>query len=130
MVREVAQKTQASESENTQAGEPKNTQADEAEYTQASKPYLWYEMGFFTRWDNLGYCRVWCTDTPEELQSGLKTVLRKQSPPLDFSDPFATHVPLIDQIILLYDISVWRVRDPVRKIEKVSTSIMLPGMNN
>jgi hypothetical protein len=130
MVRKVTQKTQAGEPENTQAGEAKNTKADEPEYTQASKSYIWYEMGFFTRWDYPGHCRVLCIDTPEKLQSGLKTVLGKQSPPLELRDPFAMHVPLIDQIILLYDISVWRVRDPVREFEKVSTSIMLPGRNS
>jgi hypothetical protein len=100
------------------------------EVTQAEKAYMWYEMGFFTRWDYSGNCRVLCIDTPEKLQSGLEAVLRKQSPPLDPRDPFAMHVPLIDQIILLYDESVWRVRHPVRKFEKVSTSIMLPGRNS
>lgn len=122
MVLEVAQKTQADEPEKTQAGEAKHTKADEA--------YVWYEMGFFTRWDYPGHCRVLCIDTPEELQSGLQTVLGKQSPPLELRDPFAMHVPLIDQMILLYDVSVWRVRHPVRKFEKVPTSIMLPGRNS
>jgi len=84
------------------------------------KAYIWYEMGFFTYWDRLGHCRVICIDTPEELQSGLEDALQKQSSSLDSSDPFAMHAPLLDQIILLYDDSVWRVRDPVRKIEKVS----------
>ena len=122
MVFEVDQKTQASEPENYQAGEAKNTKADE--------PYIWYEMGFFTRWDYPGHCRVLCIDTPEELQSRLLTVLEKQSTLLELRDPFAMHVPLIDQIILLYDVSVWSVRHPVRKFEKVSTSIMLPGRNS
>jgi hypothetical protein len=130
MVREVAQETQAGEPENTKAGEAKNTKADEPECAQASKPYIWYEMGFFTRWDYPGRCRVLCIDTPEELQSGLETALRSQSSLLELGDPFAMHAPLIDQIILLYDDSVWRVRDPVRKFEKVSTSIMLPGRNS
>lgn len=94
--------------------------------TPADKDYTWYEMGFFTRWDDSGNCRVVCIDTPEELQSGLETFLQKQSPPLNFSDPFAMHVPLIDQLILRYDDSVWRIRDLIRKVEKVSTSIMLP----
>jgi hypothetical protein len=104
--------------------------------TEADKDYIWYEMGFFTYWDHSGRCRVVCIDTPEELQSeletvlqkqwGLETALQKQSPPLNFSDPFTMHVPLIDQIILQYDDSVWGIRDLIRKIEKVSTSIMLP----
>jgi hypothetical protein len=94
-----------------------------------SAPYYWYEMSFFTRWDYSGHCRVLCIGAPEELQSGLITVLRKQSSPFDFSDPFVLHVPLIDQIIVLYDHSVWSVRNPIRAIEKVPTSGMLLGRN-
>jgi hypothetical protein len=89
------------------------------EDTQADKAYTWYEMGFFTQWDRWGHCRVVCIDTPEELQLGLEDVFRKQLLSLNFDDPFSMHAPLFDQIILLYDASVWRVRDPVRKIEKV-----------
>jgi hypothetical protein len=114
MVREVTQGSQTSELEDT----------------PADKPYKWYEMGFFTHWDDSDCCRVLCIDTPKELQRGLHTVLQNQSPHLDFADPFVMHVPLIDQIILLYDDSVWRVRDPVRKIEKVYTSIMSPGRDS
>ncbi|KAJ4232892.1 hypothetical protein NW757_013807 [Fusarium falciforme] len=32
------------------------------------------------------------------------------------------HVDLIDLIIKYYDLSVWRIRDPVRKLEEVSIS--------
>jgi hypothetical protein len=91
----------------------------------AGKPYKWYEMGFITEWDKSGKCRVLCIDTPEELQSGLKAVLKNKSAPLNFEDPLAMHIPLIDQIILLYDDSVWRFREPLRSIEKVFMSIML-----
>ena len=101
----------------THVGEAGNWEANFSE-NKVRRGYIWYEMGFFTGWDHLGCCRVLCIDTPKELQSGLGSVLRKQSPPITFGDPFAMHVPLIDQIILQYDTSVWRVRNPVREIEK------------
>jgi len=97
---------------------------------QVRKGYLWHEMGFFTRWDYPSSCRVLCIDTPEELQLGLMAALQKQSLTLEFKDPFTMHAPLIDQIILLYDLSVWRVRNPVRAMEKVFTSIMLLRRNS
>ncbi|RYP02538.1 hypothetical protein DL764_005782 [Monosporascus ibericus] len=87
------------------------------EYVQDGEKYTWYEMGFFTRWDSPDQCRALCIDTPECLDSELQTALAQQ-PPLDFTDPFVMHRHLIDQIIVLYDISVWRVRDPVRQIER------------
>jgi hypothetical protein len=85
-------------------------------------------MDFFTRWDHSGNSRVLCIDTPEELQLQLLTVLQNRAP-LYFSDPFAMHIPLIDQIILLYDFFVLRLRDPIRELEKVSMSITLLGRN-
>jgi hypothetical protein len=81
------------------------------------KDYIWYEMGFFTHWDNSGHCRVLCIDTPEKLPSDLQTALKGS--PFKRSDPFAMHIPLLDQIVRLYDDSVWQVRHPVRDIEKV-----------
>jgi hypothetical protein len=64
----------------------------------------------------------------EELLLSLGTVLQKQL--LDFNNPLVMHVPLIDQIILLYNVSVWRVRNPIRNIEKVSTFAMLLRRNS
>jgi hypothetical protein len=93
------------------------------ETTESGKGYIWYEMGIFTCWDRSGGCKVLCIDTPKELPSKLKEVLVKSN--LDLKDPFAMHAPLIDQIIKLYDDSVWAIRHPIRRIEKVSSSIVL-----
>ncbi|RDL34693.1 uncharacterized protein BP5553_07821 [Venustampulla echinocandica] len=88
------------------------------ELTPDGKSYLWYEMGFFTRWRHHPHgCRVLCIDTPVELRLKLEEVLQV-SPPPELRDPFAMLRPLFDQIIDLYDDSIWRVRDQVRFIEK------------
>jgi hypothetical protein len=87
------------------------------------KGYKWYEMGFFTRWDNSGHCRVMCIDTPARLRAELQKALQNLPTKVEFHDPFALHTHLLDQIILLYDLSVWRVRDPVRKVEKARETI-------
>jgi hypothetical protein len=107
--------------------DPESRHEDGPEYTPPGDSYMWFEMGFFTRWDSPDECKVLCTNTPKELPSELQIALGKQPSLLDFKDPFAMHLPLIDQIILLYEVSVWRVRDPVRQIEKVSLDIMLHG---
>jgi hypothetical protein len=103
--------------------EPKNCHEDEPEYVKSSKArkkgYVWFEMGIFTFWDGK-ICKVLCVDTPDDLPDRLKGALEKRSSPLEFSDPFAMHTDLLDQIILYYEISAWRVRDPVRKLEEVS----------
>lgn len=101
--------------------EPKNCHEDEPEYVKSSKArkkgYVWFEMGIFTFWDGK-ICKVLCVDTPDDLPDRLKGALEKRSSPLEFSDPFAMHTDLLDQIILYYEISAWRVRDPVRKLEE------------
>jgi hypothetical protein len=93
---------------------------DDPEYvTDAEKGYKWFEMSFFTRWDYPNTCQVLCVDTPPDLRSALKKFLEKQPQALNFRDPFAMHPPLVDQVIVYTDVSVWRVRDPVRLLEKV-----------
>jgi hypothetical protein len=94
---------------------------------EARKGYVWYEMGFFTHWNREHY-RLLCVDTPMSLQLELKNVLQSQSAPLDLWDPFALYAPLIDQIIVLCDKSVWRIRNPIRDIEMVCLSITLMGI--
>jgi hypothetical protein len=94
---------------------------DIMEYAPGKKGYKWYEMSFFSRWDDSGTCQILCVDTPSDFREQLQKLLEKQDQPLNFSDPFAMHVSLVDQIIVYVDISVWRVRDPVRQLEKVGS---------
>ncbi|RYP48450.1 hypothetical protein DL768_005652 [Monosporascus sp. mg162] len=91
------------------------------EYVQDGEKYTWYEMGVFTRWDYTDQYRVLSIDTLEHWVSELQIALAKQ-PTLEFMDPFVMNRHLIDQVIMLYDISVWPIRDPVRQIERVSIS--------
>ena len=103
---------------------------DEVEYItdekEIEKEYKWYEMGIFTRWDESDdgvKCKVLCVDTPFDLPERLKVALENRPYDLNFEDPFAMYADLLDQIIVYYEISVWRVRDPVRNLEKVSFSM-------
>jgi hypothetical protein len=89
------------------------------EFVGHGQEYRWYEMSFMSRWDDSGRCRILSFDVPRGLDLKLQAALRKQ-PELNFKDPFAMHRHLIDQIIDLYDISVWRLRDHVRLCEKVN----------
>lgn len=86
---------------------------------QDNMEYTWYEMTFFTRWAP-GHCMVVCVDTPDNLLSNLEQALSTGSGELDLSDPFALHIPLMDQIIILYDQSVWGICVLIRQVEKVA----------
>ncbi|KAK4245657.1 hypothetical protein C7999DRAFT_42807 [Corynascus novoguineensis] len=82
------------------------------------KGYKWFEMTFFTRWDHPNSSQVLCVHVPSDFQFELKRHLEKRTEPLDFRDPYAMHVNLVDLVIFYTDVAVWRVRDPVRVLEK------------
>src|SRR6185437_4094596 len=89
---------------------------EEPEYVTGKsekKGYKWFEMGIYTLWEGRERSKVLCVDTPHDLPKKLALALGGQ-PGLDFQDPFAMHTNLLDQILVYGDISVWRVRDPVR----------------
>jgi hypothetical protein len=64
---------------------------------------------------------VLCVDTPDDFPSKLAQSMTQEREPLDLSDPFTLHLPLVDRIIHLYDESVWGIRDLIRRVEKVSS---------
>jgi hypothetical protein len=75
-------------------------------------------MSFFGRWEP-GHSMVLCIDTPDDFRSQLEQSIAKGEDTIDLSNPFALYVPLIDQIVDLYDRSVWGIRDLIRTVEKV-----------
>ncbi|EWZ78699.1 hypothetical protein FOXG_14285 [Fusarium oxysporum f. sp. lycopersici 4287] len=97
--------------------DPDDTEPEYVPHTNV-KGYEWFEMGIFTRWDSPSRCQVLCVDIPFDLPDQLKALLERRPSCLNFEDPFAMHVDLIDLIIKYYDLSVWRVRGPVRRLEK------------
>ncbi|KAL9112360.1 MAG: hypothetical protein Q9187_007783, partial [Circinaria calcarea] len=89
--------------------------------TNAGLSYGWYEMTFFTRWER-NHSIILCIDTPSNTKSMLETALSRDLSTLNLMDPFAIYVPLIDHIIMLYDRSIWGIRDLIRNVEKLSKS--------
>ena len=74
-------------------------------------------MTFLSIWEP-GRCMMLCIDTPTGFREELRHSLEREQK-LDLQDPFAFFLPLMDQIILLYDHSVWGIRDLIRHVEKV-----------
>ena len=107
--------------------EKKGTRKEDPEYVpdDEKNPYVWFEIGIFTFWDEEGMCKVLCVDAPSDMPTRLKTALQQRRSPLDFRDPFSMHTDLLDLIIVYYDISIWRIRDPIRNLEKVCAQEIL-----
>ena len=83
----------------------------------------WFELGFFVHWKPSQTTTVLCFDTPEKLQSLLGSALRRNDSNIDTADPYSLLSTLIDQVIALYDDSVWSMRNHVCAAEAVRLSI-------
>jgi hypothetical protein len=75
-------------------------------------------MTFLGRWEP-GCGLTICMDTPDSFRYFLERSLNDDTSIIDLIDPFAPFVPLMDQVIVLYDQSVWSIRNLVRRLEKV-----------
>jgi hypothetical protein len=84
--------------------------------------YIWHEMMFFSRWEP-GHFTMLCVDTPDYLRPRMEQVLGDSRVAVDLKDPFALLMPMVDQICLLYDQSVWSIRTVIREAEKVCTTL-------
>jgi len=84
--------------------------------------YVWYQMGFFALQDAAGRTSVVCFDTPDRFRLQLLEDLNSSSRGFKEPDMHQLHTFLLDQILNLYDDSVWTLRDTVRNIERVSSA--------
>lgn len=82
--------------------------------------YLWYSLGFFAFQNASGKTSVLCLDTPDRFRLGLLENLKSHSWRFHDPDIYQLHTFLLEQIIILYDESVWALRDLVRNLERVS----------
>ena len=80
--------------------------------------YSWAEMSFYTKWTPQFTLNL-CFDVPMTTQIRLRQALDSCERPFSIHNPYASHVRMLDQILMLYDESVWALRDGVRQIEKV-----------
>jgi hypothetical protein len=82
--------------------------------------YVWYQMGFFALQNAAGRTTVLCFDTPDRFRLQLLEDLNSSSRGFKEPDIHQLHTFLVEQILNLYDESVWALRDIVREVEKVS----------
>ncbi|KAF1813278.1 hypothetical protein P152DRAFT_434213 [Eremomyces bilateralis CBS 781.70] len=58
-----------------------------------------------------------CFGAPRDLQCNLESALSRDIRGICFQDPFALLSPILNETLILYDRSVWRVRDQIRLVE-------------
>ena len=80
--------------------------------------YSWAEMSFYTKWTAYSTLNF-CFDVPMASQIRLRQALDSREQPFGVGDLYASHVRILDQILMMFDESVWALRDGIRQIEKV-----------
>ena len=66
---------------------------------------------------------VLCFDVPMTSQMRIHQALVSHQRRLDLRDIYTGHVIVLDEVLVLFDESVWALRDEVRRIEKVLSSL-------
>jgi hypothetical protein len=86
--------------------------------------YDWYEMGFVSLWKSTDVNVIICFDAPAPFQIGLQNALCSSPVKPDLSEAYSMHVLIVQEVINLFDGSVWALRDAIRSIEMVRLSLL------
>jgi hypothetical protein len=78
----------------------------------------WYEMGFFASWKSSGQLTLICFDLPTKSQSMIRSMIDSHA--IDVSNPYSVFLPVTDELLRLYDDSVWSIRNHISQWEAVS----------
>lgn len=72
----------------------------------------WYEMGFFVQWKPANVT-IFCFDLPQPFQITVQKAFISTSEKADFSNPYAIFATIIYELLLVYDNSVWSIRNHI-----------------
>ena len=81
----------------------------------------WFEIGFFVSWKPSGLLTLICFDLPTKSQSKIQSMMESHT--VDISNPYSTFLLILDELLRLYDDSVWSIRDHISHWEAVSRAL-------
>jgi len=87
--------------------------------TEPKLEYTWQQLALFVKWRAIDNSNLVLTlDAGQDIQNELDRRLQS----IDERDPYSWQVVFVEEVIKLYDKSVWSLRDLVRKVEKTRGS--------
>jgi hypothetical protein len=81
----------------------------------------WYDMSFVTCWNASGHLTLLCFDMPAKSQTAIQSVLSSQS--VDTTCPYAVFATISEELLQLYDNSVWSIRNHISLWEAASLAL-------
>ena len=85
--------------------------------------YGWDKMSIHTKWTPASML-VLCFDVPATTQAKIEQEVSHHHR-YDSTDMYAMHIVILNEIVQLFDESVWALRDEIRQIEKVDLKLIL-----
>lgn len=82
-------------------------------------------MSFHTKWTSRSATAL-CFDVPSTVQDHILQTLSRQKQSA-LPDIYSMQVTILNEILHLFDNSVWAIRDAVRNTEKVNTTSAVCG---
>jgi hypothetical protein len=80
-------------------------------------------MGFVTCWNASGHLTLLCFDVPAKSQTVIQSVFCSQS--VDTTCPHAVFAVISDELLRLYDNSVWSIRNHISQWEAVGLALVI-----
>jgi hypothetical protein len=96
---------------------PKNQGLPDYDSPHGTLVYEWSEMGFLSSSSSSRNLMI-CFNVPDSIIAGLQNTLPTAMQ--DLQGPYALHIPLLEQLTVLYDMSIGHVQGTVATIEKVT----------
>lgn len=78
-----------------------------------SHGWEWFEMGFLVHWTPPLSTTIICFDLPQQLQTSIQSALRSNVVKFKFSDPYSLFAVILQELLPLYDGSVWSIRNHI-----------------
>lgn len=96
---------------------PRNQGLPDYDSPHGTLAYEWSEMGFLSS-SSTSWNIMICFNVPDSIIAGLQNSLPTMVG--DLQGPYALHIPLLEQLTMLYDMSIGHVQGTVASIEKVT----------
>lgn len=87
----------------------------------AQHGWEWYEMGFIASWKRSTPLTLICFDLPTRSQSMIQSTIDSHT--IDISNLYSTFLLVLDELLRLYDESVWSIRNHISQWEAVSDTV-------
>jgi hypothetical protein len=81
----------------------------------------WYEMGFFACWNASKHLTLLCFDMPTRSQAVIQSMFFSQT--VDAACPYAVFALVSEELLQLYNNSVWSIRNHISRWEAVSPAL-------